>query len=108
MKKSPLMIVKELHGSKLELANKLIPMLNAPEGVDADEFARSIRTASNKQLLRLLAAEERVKGGFGDKAGLISKIVALKFGEKGNAPYAEKLGSYTSSRLIDLHDSLAK
>lgn len=107
MAKSPLQQVRDAHGSKAELADKLIGRLDRPEDEDADDFARRIRTASNKQLLRLWAAEERVSSDFGSKSALVDAIVQLKFG-RANAEYGTKIGRWAKTRLLDLHDSLKK
>ena len=96
--------VKERFGSKDELANKLIPLLERPEDLDQDEFELSIRSASNKQLLRLHAVHETVKRRFGSKEGLVDTIVAHKF-PKGNQPYRDKLMKVRATRLLDLYSS---
>ena len=106
MKKlTPMQEVKERFGSKDELADKLIPLLDRPEDLDQDEFELNIRTASNKQLLRLHAATETVKRRFGSKEGLVDTIVSQKF-PKGNAPYREKLMKLRATRLLDLYSSI--
>jgi hypothetical protein len=106
-RKSPLQVVKEEFGSKEALADKLIPLLDRRDGEEDAAFAQRIRTASNKQLLRLWAAEQRVKTEFGTKAALAAKIAKLRFAG-GNADYERKLMTYAKTRLLDLHDSLAR
>lgn len=108
MKKSPIQRVREEHGSKEQLAGKLISLLDRRDGEDDAAFERRIRTASNKQLLRLWAAEQRVKADFGGKDQLVTKIVDLKFPGKPNADYHARLMRYAKTRLLDLHDSLAR
>lgn len=107
MKKTPLQVVKEEHGGKVALADKLIPMLDRREDEDDEEFTRRIRTASNKKLLRLWTAEQRVKSDFGSKEGLVDKIVELKFGRSNDA-YRAKIARFAKTRLLDLHDQLAR
>lgn len=106
-KMTPLQKVKADFGTKAALAEKLIPLLERPEGEDDASFAKRIRTASNKQLIRLWSAQQRLKAEFGTKAGLCDAIVTLKFG-KANADYRNKLATYAVTRLLDLHDSLKK
>lgn len=103
MKKSPLQLVKDEFGSKAALADKLIPLLDRPEDESADEFARRIKTASNKQLLRLWKAEEAVKSRFGSKDALVDAIVKGRFDGKDNADYRTKISGYAKTRLLDLH-----
>ena len=108
MKKTPLQVVKEKYGTKADLVTKVMPLLSVPEGESTEEFTARITKTSNKQLLRLLASEERVRKDFGSKDGLVAAIVKFKFPFKGNPAYAAKLSRFTSSRLLDLHDSLRK
>jgi hypothetical protein len=107
MSKSPLTQVREQFGSKKELATKLLPLLDRRDGETEKEFAARIQGASNKQLLRLSAVEEKVKATFGSKDALVDAIVALKFG-KPNADYKSKLSTFTKAKLLDLHGSLSK
>lgn len=100
-KLTPMQEVKERFGSKEELANQLIPLLERPEDLDQDEFELSIRTASNRQLLRLHAVQETVKRRFGSKQSLVDAIVTQDF-PKGNEPYRAKLLKLRSTRLLDL------
>ena len=108
MSQSPLQQVKSKFGTKEALAAKVLGLIERPEGEEAADFERRIRTASNKQLLRLLGAEERVASEFGGKAGLVAAIVKFKFPFKGNPDYAAKLTRFTKTRLLDLHDSFRK
>lgn len=109
MKKSPMTIVKERFGSKEELANKLIPRLDR---LDADEssedFERRLRTASNRKLLRLWEAEERVQKEFGSRDKLIDAIMTLKFAGKPEAAYRTRLERYAKTRLLELHAQLSR
>ena len=103
-KQTPLQEVKERFGSKTTLADKLIDVLECDEGVEKDEFERRVRTASNKQLLRLHEVHETVSKGFGSKEGLVKAIVDKRF-PKGNDNQA-KLLSQRPTRLLDLYRSL--
>lgn len=106
MKKTPLQQVKDQFGTKEALAGKLIPLLDCPEDEDKADFERRIRTASNKQLLRLWNAEQRVKSEFGSKDKLVAAIVKARFNGS-NADYSARISNYTSSRLLDLHRQVA-
>lgn len=106
-KKSPLQLVKEQFGTKQALADKLIPVVDRLRADESDEdFARRIRAASNKQLLRLLAVEEAVKTRFGSRDALIDAIVQAKFGTA-NVDYRNALTKYSKVRLLDLHRQIA-
>lgn len=107
-KKTPVQLVREQFGTKAELAAKLAPVLTRPEGETEEEFITRLSTASNKQLLRLWNAEERVKSEFGGREKLVDEIVGYKFPHKGNAGYKAKLQSLTSTRLLSLRDGFAK
>ena len=103
MKKTPLQLVKDEFGSKEALAKKLIPLLDRREDEDQDDFERRIKTASNKQLLRLWQAEQSVKERFGSKEKLVDAIVKGRFDGKDNADYRAKIAPYAKTRLLDLH-----
>lgn len=100
-KKSPLQIVKEVHGSKEELAKKVVAILERPEGESAEQFAHRIGTLSNRQLLRLLSANAIATTKFGTKAALVEAIVKARF-KGGNEDYARKLSGFTLPKLLDL------
>jgi hypothetical protein len=102
-------LVKSQHGTKAQLAEKLVGLLDRHEGESDDELRTRIGRASNKQLLRLWAAEQKVKEAHGSKDKLVDAIVSLKFpGPKGNADFRAKLASYTKTHLLDLHGSLVR
>ena len=108
MSKNPLAEVKEKFGSKEALVQSLLPLLDRHDGEDDAQLAKRVRVASNRQLLRLRTAEDRVKAEFGGKDALVDAIVLLKFGAKGNADYRRKLTTLTKTRLLDLHGSSKK
>ena len=101
-KKSPLQIVNDEHGSKKELAEKVLALLDRPEdGEEASDFDRSIQTMSNRKLLRLWNSHALLKEKFGSKEDLIKSVVAARF-PGGNDDYAAKLSTFTVPRLLDL------
>lgn len=106
MKKSPVQEVRERFGSKEALAKLLLDKLERPYEDETDEeFARRIRTASNKKLLRLHATQERLDKEFeGSKSGLVDAIMALVTQGNEDAQYREKLESLHVTRLFDLHE----
>ena len=107
-KLSPLQRVREEHGSKDELVDKILEVLEVPEGEDPLDFEERLSTTSNKKLLRIWDYHELVQDQFGSRQGLIDKITTARF-PGGNSDFAEKLSDYTLPRLVGLardHDVL--
>ena len=101
MAKSPLQRVREEHGSKDELATKVLDILETPEDEDPADFEHRIRTLSNRKLLRLLAAHQRVQDKYGSKDDLVEKVTRARF-PGGNDDYAHKISGFTLPKLLDL------
>jgi hypothetical protein len=99
--KSPLQQVREAHGSKADLAAKVLKFLDRPEDEDGDTFEARVNSMSNRKLLRLWQANETLTGTHGSRESLVDKITVAQF-PGGNAPYADKIGGYSTPRLLDL------
>lgn len=97
--KSPLERVREEHGSKEQLVDKLLDTIEVPQDEDPLDFEERLSTASNKKLLRLWDYTELIDEKFGSKQGLIDKIETAKF-PGGNPDYAEKLAGLSIPRLV--------
>lgn len=92
--------VTAAHGSKEALA-KTIAATIVRGDEDADVIAARLRTASNRQLLRLAAANETVKKKWGSREKLIAAIGAAQ--KKGkDQDFLTRLDSYSLPRLVDL------
>jgi hypothetical protein len=91
------------HASKEALAKSLAPAL-ARADEDADAIAARLRTASNRQLLRLAAVTETVKKKWGNREKLIAAIGAANKKSKDQA-YLARLDTYSLPRLLDLAPS---
>lgn len=100
-KKSPLQIVRDTHGSKEKLAEKVAGLLQPADGEEQDAFQHRINTMSNTKLLRLWNAHQALSSKHGSREALVEKIVKARF-PGGNADYAAKLGTYSVPRLLDL------
>jgi hypothetical protein len=100
-KLSPLQRVKQEHGSKAALADKVLGLLVAPEGEESEAFAHRIKTMSNLKLLRLWAAHQTLTTKHGSAEALVAKVVAAKF-PNGNADYKAKVETYSTPKLLDL------
>ena len=100
-KLSPLQRVRQEHGSKEELVDKLVDTLEVPEDDDPLDFEERLSTTSNAKLLRLWESYQTVQEQFGSKEGLIDKVTTARF-PGGNEDYADKLAGYTLPRLLGL------
>ena len=88
------------HGSKEALAKSIAPAL-ARADEDTDAIAARLRTASNRQLLRLAAATKRIKDKWGTRETLIAAIgAAAKKGK--DKDYLARLETYSLPRLLEL------
>jgi hypothetical protein len=98
--------VTAAHASKEALAKQIAAnIVRADE--DADAIAARLRTASNRQLLRLAAASETVKKKWGSREKLIAAIGAAQ--KKGkDQEFLTKLDTYSLPRLIDLARSVER
>jgi hypothetical protein len=101
MAKSPLQKVRDEHGSKDELATKVLDFLDTPEDEEQADFDHRIRTLSNRKLLRLHAAHQRVQENYDSKDDLVEKIATARF-PGGNDDYAQKISGFTLPKLLDL------
>lgn len=100
-KKSPLQRVREEHGSKDELATKVLDILEVPEDEDPADFEHRIRTLSNRKLLRLWQAHQTLDEKYGSKEDLVEKVTRARF-PGGNEDYARKISGFTVPKLLDL------
>lgn len=99
-KMSPLQRVREEHGSKADLAKKVIGILDAGDEDQAD-FEHRVNTMSNAKLLRLWSAHNTVSDKYGSKDALVQKVTKARF-PGGNDDYAAKLSGFTLPKLLDL------
>jgi hypothetical protein len=100
-KQSPLQRVREEHGSKAELADKVLGILDTPEDEDPADFEHRIRTLSKRKLLRLWEAEQTVQDKYGSKDELAERITKARF-PGGNDDYQRKISGFTLPKLLDL------
>lgn len=88
------------HGSKEALAKSLAASLVKPDQ-EADAIATRLRTASNRQLLRLKHVVDTVAAKYGDRKQLIAKIGSDRNKSK-DADYLAKLERLSLPHLLDL------
>jgi hypothetical protein len=110
MVKSPLALVKEKFGSKEKLVEKLAAMVEPMEGETRDDLKTRLRGVSNRKLLKLLAAEEKVQEIFGSKDKLVAEIVQLERpgSKKPDEDFRLALERKSKAELIALHAGAAR
>ncbi len=106
-KKSPLQKVNEIHGSKEKLAKKVLAFLTCPENEEKEHFENRISVMSNIKLLRLLAANETLISKWKTREALVDVITKKHF-SGGNADYAKKIATFSTSKLLDLERKKVK
>lgn len=104
MRKTPLQIVKEQHGSKPDLINKVVGLINPMDGESDDDHKRRLRNVSNAKLLHLLDIGERAKAA-GGRDGLVAKVLELK-GQSKDHEYGDALKKKSIGNLLDMVASL--
>ena len=103
---TPLQIVKEQHGSKSDLIEKIVGLVEPLPEESEDEHKRRLRNVSNAKLLHLLGLGEKVKE-LGGRDGMVKKILELK-GQPKDHEYGDSLKRLSLSRLVDTIGSLEK
>lgn len=98
--KSPLATVKDEFGGKDKLVDKIVGLLGSSEEESKDDLRKRLLGAANGKLIRLhrLASELKEAGGR-DK---LTTSVATELGRAKDKDYVEKLGSYSTGRLLDV------
>ncbi len=104
--KTPLQSVRDTHGSKQDLIEKIVPLLVMEGGESVDDVKRRLRNVSNRKLLNLLGQGEALKV-VGGKDALVASILELK-GLKKDADYRAKITVQSTGRLLDLRASLMR
>jgi hypothetical protein len=105
VKKTPLEQVKDEHGGKAKLVDKVLGLLDFGDE-DKDSLKARLTKASNKKLVRLLAISGSIKEKYGSPEKL-AQVVADKMGRAKDSDFVRKLGEYTPGKLLDMARSLA-
>lgn len=100
-KPTPYQRVKDEHGSKEKLAEKVIGLLDRPEDEDKEDFETRIKKMSNRKLLRLLDTHALVTEKWGSKDALVSAITTARF-PGDNADYKAKISGFSLPKLVEL------
>lgn len=105
MRMSPLQKVKKNFESRAKLVDQLVGSVDRQHGDTSDDQVRSrLMSLSNQKLLRLYAAEQKVRERFGDKAQLVEHILGArkKAGLTADAIFRAKLEASSKARLLDI------
>ena len=95
MQKSPLQLVKEQHGDKSKLVDKLVSSLDRG-GDSKDEFRTRLNAMPNTKLLRLHRVQAELKDRFGgSKDKLLQSLLDL-MGRSKDKDYKESISDWNS------------
>ncbi|NOZ84766.1 MAG: hypothetical protein GXP49_00605 [Deltaproteobacteria bacterium] len=109
MNKAPLALVNEKFGNKKTLVDKVATLLQRPSSETREQFKARLSRLPNLKLLRLYNAETMAKEKFGGRSKLVDAVYTLaRSSGKVDKPYKNKLATYTTPRLLDLHRRLSK
>jgi hypothetical protein len=106
MRATPLQVVKEHHGSKTALIDKIVGLVEPGPDESPDDHKRRLRNASNAKLLHLLRTGEQVKA-LGGRDAMVKKVLELK-GQPKDHEYGDKLKKLSFGRLVDMIGSLER
>jgi len=104
-KLSPAQIVKRDHGSKKELAAKVIPLIEKRNGETEEEFKARIETLSNKKLLKLFRIGKEVSEKFQTKDALVEAVYKKVHPDNGkiDKDFMNKLKTFSLGKLLDMN-----
>jgi hypothetical protein len=105
-KKTPLQIVKDRFGTKNELIDAVVAVVERDEGETEADHKKRLKLVSNAKLLHLLGVAEQAKT-LGGRDGMIEKILARK-GQPKDHEYRDALKRMSLGRLVDLTQSLSR
>jgi hypothetical protein len=106
--KTPLEMVNEAHGDKAKLVDSLLGILEPSDAEEPkDDLKARLLAASNRKLLRLLKVSRTVKDKYGSKDKLVAAVAAA-YGRAKDGDYVGRLSRYTSAKLLDIAESLAR
>lgn len=106
MRPTPHQRVKEQHGSKTDLIDKIVGLVEPGPDESSDDHKRRLRNTSNAKLLHLLDLGEKVKA-LGGRDAMVKTVLALK-GQPKDHEYGDALKQLTLGRLVDMIGSLER
>ena len=105
-KKSPLQLVKSLHGSKEQLVAKLVDLVEAADGESKEDHAKRLSHVANAKLLKLLELGEKAKK-LGGRSALAAKVAELR-GQGKDKDFVARLERRTLGFLVDSYEALTR
>jgi hypothetical protein len=102
---TPLHTVKEKFGSKEQLVDQLVGMVQRRADETDSELKNRLMRVSNRKLVTLHQREELLKNSHGNRDKLITALVEKKLG-RSDADLQAKLSGYTTGRLLSMGRSL--
>jgi hypothetical protein len=102
--------MKDKFGSKDRLVDKVAGLVEPLEGETRDDLRTRLRGASNRKLLKLLEAEEKVQELFGSKDKLVDEVLRLHRpgSKKVDDDYRQALARKSKAELLSLHASASR
>ena len=100
MRKSPMQIVREQYGSREQLVNTIMPLLETKD----DDTRSKLMSTSNKKLIRIHETAVRMNEKFGTRKNLVEKITELRYGK--NTPddgFLKRVNEASAKRLLDMY-----
>ena len=100
MKLSPLQQVKQQFGSREELVDTILPLLESKD----DDTRSRLMGSPNRKLLRIHATALEIKDRFGSRKNLTEKIIGLKYPNgKADDGFVKRIEEATHKRLLDMY-----
>ncbi len=97
---TPLQQVKQRFGSKSQLVESLLPLLETKEAA----VKSALMGTTNAKLLRIHASATEVRERFGSRKGLIERITATRYPQgKADDGFERKVQEATLKQLLELH-----
>lgn len=100
---TPLQIIRDQHGSKDALIDKVLPLVEPLDGESTDDHKKRLKYVANAKLLHLHALGERAKK-LGGRDKIVARILELR-GQTKDHEYADKLKKLSLGRIVDLLQS---
>ena len=102
---TPLHTVKEKFGSKAQLVDQLVGLVQRQDEESDAELTERLMRVSNRKLITLHERENALKAGFGTREKLVSALVEKKLG-RADADLESKIGQYSTGRLLSMSRTL--
>jgi hypothetical protein len=103
---TPLQTIKDRHGSKDALIDKVLPLVESLDGETKDDHKKRLKYVANAKLLHLHALGERVQK-LGGREKIVARILELR-GQKKDHEYSDKLKKLPLGKLVDLLQSVER